>query len=170
MLTLTTLREHVGEGPSDEVLDRLLIAANQVIDERIGPADETISELLRPSGSLVRLSRRALSITSIIEGSTLLDEADYVLRQGGRYVMRLADAKPSSWRAFVDVAYQPFHNDAERDRVALALIQLDLNYEPGLVGRTISSWSEQYAQGDRTYSIERESILSSLRQPAAGVW
>jgi hypothetical protein len=171
MLELAELREHVGPGPSDDVLERFLTAAFQSIEAKYGPAEDEISERLSPTGSLVRLSRRALSVSAVSEDSVLLDEEDtYVLWSGGRYLRRLSDGVAAAWQGYVDVTYEPFPEDAERERVAIALVNLDLNYAPGMTGTTIGPWSEQYPQGDRTYEQERQAILRSMRQPTVGVW
>jgi hypothetical protein len=171
MLTLEELREHIGDGPTDDVLERLLDAAVESIDARIGTEAETTNELLRPSGSLVALSRRATAVSSVIEAEVALDAADYELRSGGRLLQRVnADGDRVAWSGWVEVTYTHYSDEAERNRVAIGLVKLDLNNNPGLTGTTIGSWSEQYYQGDRSYSVEREALLKSLRQQTAGVW
>lgn len=169
-LDLDGLRAHVGPGPSDEVLTDLLAAALEAIDERYGPDDATVTEYLRPFGQWVRLGRRASDITSVEEGGDAVAEADYELRPGGRYVRRLADGEASTWSGMVDIVYTPYSESAERDRVTVALVDLDLNRHPGLTGITVGPWSEQYTQDDDSYRRAREGILASLRPLRVGTW
>jgi hypothetical protein len=170
MLEVDDLREHIGDGPSDDVLERFLAAAYQSIDADVGPSSAVASELLRPFGSLVILSRRASAVTSVREGDDVLATDDYALRPGGKYLQRRRDGRPVAWRRWVDVTYTPLPEDAERDRVAIKLVELDLAYQPGMAGSTIGPWNEQYMQGDKAYQQERQAILDSLRSPAVGVW
>lgn len=172
-MELDELREHVGSGPSDDVLERLLNAALESIVARYGPAEEETSEQrVDPSGSLVYLSRRAQSITSVYENTELVAEENYELTAGGKAIRRLNDdGDPTDWLATVDVVYAPYTDNADRDRVTVALVKLDLNAAPGMSSATVGSWSEQYANNSVwNYRKEREGILASLRPATVGVW
>ena len=73
-LDLEALREHVGPGPSDDVLEAQLAAALEAIDMRYGlaefdSADESQREYLRPFGQWVRLGRRASAVTTVLEAN-----------------------------------------------------------------------------------------------------
>lgn len=174
MLTVEELREHVGDGPSDDVLERFLEAAIQALDERFGPElayDEETSDRAVPYRSLVYLSRRAQSISSVTEDGTVLDVSEYEMRSAGKSVQRLdADGEPTDWSFPVDVTFTPYMDDAERDRVCIKLVELDLDYAPGMTGSTVGPWSEQHPQGDEDYRRIRESILRSFKPAVVGIW
>jgi hypothetical protein len=174
MLTVEELREHVGAGPTDDVLERLLEAATQALDLRFGPEpayDEETSERVPPYRSLVYLSRRAQSVSDVQEDGASLDAAAYELQQSGRALRRLdADGEPIFWGARVDVTYAPYPDGAERDRVCIQLVNLELDYAPGLTGSTVGPWTEQHPAGDESYRKMRESILRSYRPSVVGVW
>ena len=171
---LEALREHVGAGPSDDDLQRLLDAALEAITVRYGPADADPREYLRPFGQWVRLGRRAESVTTLLEGGVELDpDADPALFEiwpGGRYLRRLdADGDSLAWSGWVDVTYTPVSDASQRDRVTVALVDLDLNRSPGLSGITVGPWSEQYGS-DEDHQAAREAILASMRPASIGVW
>ena len=175
-MNVVQFREHVTTSLGDEPLQRLLDAAAEAIVAVMGPylTDGTIDEIITPRGPgpLLRLSRRAESIDEIIEGTTTLAADDYQLRSSG-YILRRLDTgtNPASyWRNRVYVTYLPQSDLAERDRVQLELVKLDLAYQPGITQETIGSWSETLAQGDRTYQVERAAILASLSQQSVGIW
>jgi hypothetical protein len=160
----------VGPGPSDADLQAALDAALEAIANRYGPSDP-VTEYLRPFGQWVKLGRRAEEVASVIEGGTTLDEDDYAIWPGGRYLRRLSSGEPSSWTGYVEAEYTAYSEEAERDRITYALCDLALNATPGLSGITVGPWSEQYATSDPgDYRAFREAILASLRPPNIGVW
>ena len=168
---LELLRDHVGPGPSDSDLQAALDAAVEALDARYGPDVAGVTEYLRPFGQWVKLGRRAAAVVSVLEGRTAVAAADFTLWPGGRYIRRLSDGEPVSWTAMVEVEYTPYSESSERDRVALALCDLDLTRKFGLIGITNGPWSEQYAQAAGTdYTATRQAILDSLRPRVAGVW
>jgi hypothetical protein len=170
MVDLDALRDHVGAGPSDDVLEGLLAAALEAIDLRYGPATETYREYVRPFGQWVRLGIRASAVSTVIEGTSALETADYALWPGGKYVRRLHDLDPSDWTGMVDITYRPLSEAAERDRVALGLVKVDLAYHPGLTSITVGPWSESYSQASDSHAQAREAVLRSLRPATVGVW
>lgn len=166
--TPDSVREHVETTLGDEALQRLLDAAYETLDEYLGSDTGdyagTITELLTPRvGDLLRLSRRALSVEAVTEGTTELEADDYRLRPSGQVIQRLdTGTNPATcWRARADVRYTPLVDGAERDRVALALVKLDLNHDPGIVQETIGSWTEMRGQQSGAYADERAAILAS---------
>jgi hypothetical protein len=168
---LALLREHFGTGPSDDVLETAMTAALEAIDSRYGPAAATHREHLRPFGQWVRLGRRASAVSSVLEGGEAVASGDYALWPGGRFLRRLdANDDPMAWTGWVDVTYTPLSEAGERDRVTIALVDLDLNRHTGLTGITVGPWSEQYAQSEDGYARTRQAILDSLRPASVGVW
>jgi hypothetical protein len=149
---------------TDAALQVYLDAAYQAIDAYAGVTGDA-QDLLTPSGPLLMLSRRAESIVSIIENDITLAADDYELRSSGQMLRRLnTGTNPrSAWWGWVDITYTPYLDDADRDRVAVGLIKLDINYSPGLTAQEIGDWSEQYARNDLfNYETERAAILASL--------
>ena len=165
LLTVDELRLHVTSTLTDEALQLLLDAALDAIED-VAPTGP-VTELITPgSGDLVLLSREATAITSVVEEywgqSTTLAADDYELRSGGQTLRRLSTGtNPAyAWRGRVDVAYTVEDDSAERKRVQLELVKLDLAFNPALRSQTIGTWSEDYA--DKPYADQRAGILASL--------
>lgn len=171
ILTPAQFQEHVSTSLGAEALQRLLDAAETAIVARIG-LPTPVNELITSHGELLMLSRPAESVTTVIEGTTTLAVDDYQLRSSGMILRRLSTGtnRATCWRGRIDVTYVPLDDAAERERVQIALVQLDLNYDPGSTGETIGAWSEQQSQTGETYDAERESILGSLAPAASGIW
>jgi len=165
-LSVDALRLRVTSSLGDEALSGLLEAAYEAIDNYAGTVGD-VQEMLLASGNgpLLMLSRRAIAIESIIENDVTLAADDYELRSSGQMLVRLATGANSRryWFGRIDVTYQPYLDDADRDRVAAELVQLDLNYKPGLTSERIGDWEEQFARNDLfNYQTERAAILASL--------
>lgn len=167
-LLLADLRDHVTTGLADDALQLLLDAAYDAIDDYLGIDDgaygDTVTELLSPpNGDLLGLSRRALSVEAVIEGTVTLASDDYRLMPSGNILRRLmtgTNPQPR-WLRRIEVRYTPVIDGSERDRVAIALVNLDLNYMPGMTMEVIGSWTEQKSQAPDTYKKERAAILAS---------
>jgi hypothetical protein len=173
-LDLAAVRARITTSLEDEPLQAVIDGAYEALDDYLGvDADEydgsgTVAELITPRGygDLLMLSRRALSISAIIEGTTELQADDYELRPSGNMLVRLSTGtNPSSrWSSRVDVTYATVLDGNERDRVALALMAHDINYKHGVGSETIGAWSESRSAGGgegTTYSQERADILRS---------
>lgn len=160
MLTVEELREHVTSVLGDDALQLLLDSAYQAIAAHMGGEGDygVVDEMVTVHGSLLPLSRRVGSITSVVECGATLTTDDYELRSSRMMLRRL---RAPAWRGRVDITYIPEDDAAERDRIAVELVKLDLNHVPGVTAETVGSWSQQMAQGDRTYAAERAAILDS---------
>lgn len=172
VLDLTDLRAKFGDGPSDTELTTSLLAAYEAIEWRYGPYSETVTEHLRPYGQWVNLTHRALSVSSVTEGTTALEETDYELWPGplGKHLRRLHETDASRWTEWVDVVYTVPPGDAWRDKMALGLVGVDVTYTPGLVGITVGPWSEQYSQSDDAREQAYAAVLASGPRVVHGVW
>lgn len=185
LLTVAKLKEHVTTSLGNDALQRLLDAAELAITSRYG-AIGTVTDVRVGGTGLIQLSRRASSITTVAEVFTLdpgepadlrslvlagdiwfeaieLEPDDYALDGSGFWLQRLADGTnpADTWGRGVRATYPAFDDTAERIRVQLDLVRLDLSFKPGLTGETIGTWSEQFgAAGD--YEAQREEILRSL--------
>lgn len=165
-LTVDALRGHIETGLGDDELGLLLDAAYEAIDLTVGPAD-SVSELLSAgSGDLLMLSRAAASITSVTECDVELEADDYALV--GDQVLRRVATGPNprrAWTGRVEIAYVPVDDANERDRVAIGLVNLDLNYDPGLTAERLGDHTITYRSGGGTtdsYAVEREELLATL--------
>jgi len=159
VLSASEILGHVSTTLTAEQLAVFVDAAYASINERYGPA--TVNERRRStSGPVLMLAHRAASITSITEDGEALAADDYALRPGGRMLERKCDGTNprTTWRGYVDLAYANAITDAERDRIAL--VELDLNYQPGMTGERLGDHQVSFAANN--YEIERQAILDSL--------
>lgn len=170
ILTAEEAREHIETSLGDEALERLLEAAEAAIIDRAGsnPTEDTATataeERHSPRGDLLMLSRVPGVIVTVTEGTTELDPEDYAQRPGSAILRRVG----RSWCGRVTVAYIPEGDLAERIRVQLALVKLDLAATPGVTSERIGPWQQQTADGS-TYAAEREALLASLAAGFEGI-
>lgn len=167
-LTVDGLRGFVESSLGDDELGLLLDAAYEAIDREIGSAGydgQPLTELLTTGpGDLLMLSRPANAITTLLECDAELAQDDYELI-GDQLVRRLATGThPSSrWRGRAQITYELMADTNERDRVAIALVKLDLNNEPGVIAERLGDHSITFASdAAASYAAERAAILSSL--------
>jgi hypothetical protein len=165
-MTVTDLRTFIDSGLPDTSLQSLLTSALDAIDDALGPL--TCHERIDAGrGDLIMLSHEADAITSIVEdarwSAVTLDPTDYELSDTGMLLYRLRTGPNPRWRwhGRVDVTYVRPDDTAERVRVAVALVQLDLNHAPGLASQQIGTWQEAY-RTDQDYAAQRDAILASL--------
>jgi hypothetical protein len=163
MLTVAELRRHIETALDDDAVQRLLDAAAEDIAH-----DATTSELVTPVGDLLPLSYTVASLTEVIEDDDTLATDDYELI-GNQLVRRLnSGTNPRrSWRSPVRATYSRMTNEATKEIVQVALVQMDINYQPGIQQNSAGSWNESFV-GD--YTTERRRILARLSGPASTVW
>lgn len=177
ILTPAKFREHQGTSLIDAALQDYIDAAEAAITGRYG-AIAQFTDRRRGGGNFLFLSRRVGTLTSVTErygdvlGITdiLLDPTDYTLLPDGLTLRRewTGVHRADLWTDVVNVVYIPFDDTAERLRVAIALVKLDLAHNPGIVAEQIGDYSATYAPrsaGAANYDEEREAILTTL-QPA----
>lgn len=166
LLTVDEARLLVTTTLGDDALRMLLDAAEEAIDDAAGPlgSDDgvaTVVERYAPRGSLIVLTARAQSVTSIVEGTTTLEAAQYALAATGSSIRRLDEGIPVSWVGDVVVTYVPRTNIASRQSAQAQLAQLFVSARPGVSSQTIGPWSEVYGQL-KTLLGQRQDILSSI--------
>jgi hypothetical protein len=171
--SVTRLREFVTSSLSDAALQTYLDAAMAAIDDVLGPL--TATDRLSASGDLLRLSRAAESITTVVEDArwavlTLADD-DYELSDSGQVLYRLSSGTNPRWywHGRVDVTYVRRDDPATRLRVAVALVDLELTQSTGLASQSIGTWSETY-RTDKEHVAQRAEILASLFPSEGGIW
>jgi hypothetical protein len=169
--TVTRLREFVTSSLSDAALQTYLDAAMDAIDDALGPV-VCHERLSATHGDMLALGREAESITSVVEGWNALALAtdDYELSDSGTILYRLhTGTNPAyHWHGRVHVTYVRDDSTAERIRVAVALVYLDLHNRPGLSSEQIGTWTETYAQG-KPYAEARAELLASLGSGGPGI-
>lgn len=166
ILTPAEFREHHPTDIAEPALQRLIDAAEMAIDRRYGPIDE-LTDRRRGGGTLLFLSRPAGAITAVREVSATadLDATDYAIESGGLILRRTTTGTyPAElWAPWVDVTYTPLDDQAERTRVTVALVQLDIQHNPGLTAESVGDWAQTYANNSvMHYGLEREAILGTL--------
>lgn len=175
MLDVDDLRGFIETSLGDEVLGVWLDAAYEAIDAFAGPAGDSsgdtgaVTEVITPGpGDLLMVSKPAAAITAVVEtcyGTDTDLALDDVALVGSQMVRRLrTGTNPSSWwRGRVEITYERLPDANERDRVAIGLVQLDVNHNPGVTSEELGDWSATYANNSAmNYSAERQALLASL--------
>lgn len=191
LLTVAELREHVTSAHPDAALQRLLDASEAAIVERVGAAGPITEHVLswssgagyapwgltmglrritvsRPIGTIASVTEY-LSVEAVGDPGVVLDATDY--RADGYVLTRLQDGTHSRWYwgQSVAVVYTPADETADRERVQIALVRLDLNAEPGLAQQITEGFAERFSgAGLLNYSEERADLLASLGSAASG--
>ena len=166
------LREFVTSSLSDSALQVYLDAAFEAIDDALGPltCHEHVHNL---HGELYALAQEADSITTVVEDGVTLAADDYTLSDSGAILRRRhAGTHPRhGWGRRLDLTYFRSDDPAERIRVAVALVRLELGFQPGLVSQTIGTWSETYsATSMKPYAEQRADLLASLTGGSVGIF
>lgn len=172
-LSLTQAREFgLGVGMEDQALLILLDAALQDIVKAIGPLGEITEWQEAGRGDLLMVSRPILSVTSVRErwyySAIDLASDDYeVIADATLLRVRTGTNPATYWRGRVGVTYLPTDDLAARQRVQKLLVEQDITAGPGLSGRRIGDWSEDYANNSVwNYQKERAAILATLTEGA----
>lgn len=146
-------------------LQTLLDSIESEIVARRGPATGPITDF-RFANRLrtFRLSRPASSISSVIEFSggvaTALAANDWALHQNLMTMVRLGSGSNprSRWPDQVQVIFTPRDDTAERKRVQVAVIKLDLSYS----GFASQSTQSEARAALANYHLERSALLASF--------
>jgi hypothetical protein len=171
-LTLTTVRERVETSLSDAALQRIISAVEAEIERHHGSATSESETVLASGTRLLALSRRHASVTSIVErrgfesDPVTLSSNDW--REVGDYqLLRLTSGtNPSlSWGHQVVVTYAPEVELSLRERVALDLIQMDVEFR-ALDREKVGDWEGE----QRDYKSRRAALLAQVREGAAMVY
>lgn len=171
-LDLATVRQHVETGLVDAALTRIMEDAVDEVEARFG-TDAALTYDSYPTGPTVVLPRKATSITSVeliaSDGTVqeTLSVSDYRLRNS-RILERLSGGSLSydwvkeydapGWNStMVRVVFVPVPEESLRDRVALDLIRLQVQYE-GVATQKVGD----YSMTAFDYTKERERILQGV--------
>lgn len=186
-ITVSLVREHVDTDWTDNAVQRAIDAADAEIVRRYGDHTADRVEVHRPGPGdvFIYTDRKIGSITSITEtftgplGETVqtLSASDYSL-ESGHTIRRRADGPHGglfwtdgrwpSWPRIVTVTYSPQDDSARRVMVELSLVQLAINYQPGVDMVSLGGKEVQMQYGDMVR--EREKILRQLAPSTMGTW
>lgn len=162
-LTVDDLRDHVESSLGDDALGLLLDAAYEAIDRAIGAAGNVTERLTAGPGDRLMLSRPASAVVSVTEDDTAIASNDFTLI-GDQLLLRLETGTNPRYRWLnpVQVTYTLESDADERDRAAIALVRLDLDFRPGVQSERLGDHSITFASGSRSYLDQRDGILASL--------
>lgn len=163
LLSLVEARTHITTALVDAALQRLLDAAEDTITDAVGPVGNVTETFTAGPGDLIMLSRRASAVVSVNERDTVLNANDYELYNAGRILHRIDDGTnpDTRWRGRVIVVYTPVSDVARRKVAQLALVNLDITFNPGAASERIGDWTETY-KNDVWYIEQKDAILASL--------
>ena len=177
LLTVEQARGSINTALPDDDLRRLLDAAEEVIDGYCGRLSENATQPVTShhlpawGGTRLILASRAAEIVEVSEGSSVLSADDYTLRPSGTILYREpSGTTPAiSWRSPVTVTYVPYSDINSRCVAQLALVRLDITFNPGIASQSIGPWSESYG-GGKSYPEQRADILAAIDPPFVGIW
>lgn len=169
LLTPDQFREHVATALEDDALRRLLDDAEAAITASAGPYGAPVTELVGGGFSGLVLSRDPASVTTIREASvwssgtsdwSTVTTSDYYAISGSVLYRRAG-----RWKNVVEVTYLPANDAARRINVQIQLVELALNWKPGLAANTAGNWNESFPNADE-YEAQRAAILAQLHSHA----
>jgi hypothetical protein len=157
------LRKHGIASSVDETrLEQLRDAAEMAIERHVGALGPRV-DVLYGAGDMLPLGRRTSSVTAVREtvrgSTTVLDPTDFELTPSGRYLRRL-EAGPNprrEWGERVIVESEPSDNRADRIRVLVGLVKLDLGFSAHQ-----SESAPDYQRTRVKYEEARRELLDSL--------
>ena len=163
LLTEAEARTHITTPLVSAALMRLLDAAEATITDAIGPVGVVTEYQTAGPGDIIMLSHRASAVTSVKERETTLNANDYEILGSGRVLHRLhTGANPQwGWYGQLVITYTPVSDLARRKVAQLALVNLDLDFNPAAASERIGDWTETF-RTDTSYIRSRDDILASL--------
>lgn len=174
VLTPAEFRDAIDTGTSDTALQGLIDSAEFDIVAACGPLG-TLEDRRRGGTRYVYLSRRAASITTVVEryGDPLgiddvpMDPTDWTFLPDRQTLRRewVGVHRNDRWADEVIVTYVILDDTVSRKRATINLVKLELAYQPGLTGQQLGAWAEQYRNVN--YEDERTQIFNSLMATVA---
>lgn len=161
MITITDVRARVETDLDDVTLQRIVDGVQKEIERHAGNETQQIEAFTQLGTDFITLARRAQSITSVAERrSSLSDETllveDVDFRVIDPYKIRRLN---TDWGEEVVVDYVPESDPNVRDRVALDIAQMDIEFR-SFQSESLGDWS-----GNQTdYSARRSALLAQVRE------
>lgn len=165
MITVDDVRARIETDFDDAAIQRMINAAYEAIEERHGSSSQVTDRFRAGGTDTVVLTRKAGTIVEVrvrpypTADVVVLDPAEYRL-WGPMMLTRVG----ATWEYEVEVDYIPHTNTELRDRVALDLVQLDIEF------RAYGSEQAGDWRGDQSdYAARREYVLNQIREPSRGI-
>jgi len=165
-MTLADVRARVETDLDNTTLQRIFDSAVAAVDRAAGKAGSEMQTFNAAGISEIPLNRPASAITSVDERRSRSSDAvtlaadDY--RLIGDYVLfrEASGTNPAStWGAQVDVTYAPDVDQEIRDRVALDIIQVDVEFRA-----QDSEAIGDVAMTQKDYKARRRALLAQVRE------
>ncbi len=165
-VTVADLHARVETDLDTTVLQRILDAAVAAVDRAAGKTTAETQTLVATHSEWVALTRRHTAIVSVTErrrhsaDAVVLSSNDY-REVGGYRILRLAsgDNGASCWGAEVSIVYTPEVDADVRDRVALDLCQVDLEFRS-----FDSEKSGDWSGSQKDWKARRRELLAHVRE------
>lgn len=171
LLSVPELREHVETDLPDSAVQALIDDADAEIVRRYGPhrdAANPLSIRLMGGHKFLFLTRPIETVDSITETAggveTELAADDYRVWYEGFALQRRSDGTnvASVWGEEVVIAYVPQDDTAIRQRVAIDLVRLAVQYQ-ALRNERVGDYNAAHVD----YREERELLLAAIQDPRA---
>jgi len=165
-VTIADLGARVETDLDDDILQRILDAAEKSVERAAGNATSEVETHLAHGAQFLALSRRSTAFTSISErrrhssDAVTLSSNDY--RKVGDYkLIRLADGDNAAgfWGAEVVVTYTPEVDTNVRDRVTLDLCQVDIEFRA-----YDREKSADWEGSQKDWKARRRELLNHIRE------
>lgn len=171
LMTVDEVRERVDTSLTDAGLTALASDCEDMITDWAGPLviegypedAEQVTETVYARGTtLLRLKQKIGEIISVTDTSGDTDtelvveaenEGDWRVR--GDYLER---ADGYIWGERTTVVYVPADGRFKRRQALVKLVQLELNFQPGMSSQQAGPWAERYAK----YAADKSMILNEV--------
>lgn len=172
LLTVDQLRGYILDtAESDETLQQRLDDTEDELNGRFGVleydstgASDSITEIAyAPGQTMLTLRETPIEMISVrdLYGRNeiqLTQDAVNGYRVRGHYLVR----EFGTWGRRTTVVYRAADSRSRRRRGLIKLIQLDMNFAPGLVGQSGGPWAESYSKLSDDYLTAREAIMATI--------
>ena len=164
-VTVTDLQARHETDLPDATLQRILDSAVKAIDRAAGKTSAETENKIAANSEWLTLGRRSTSITSITErrrhtsDPVVLSANDY-REVGDIRILRVHDGDnpAQSWGQEVEIVYVPEVDQDVRDRVALDLAHVDIEFR-AYAEETSGDWS-----GKADWKKARRELLTQIRE------
>jgi hypothetical protein len=165
-VTVEDLRARVETDLDTTVLQRILDAAVASVDRSAGKIANDTQTVVATNSDWLALTRRHTAIVSITErrrhssDAVTLSSNDY-REVGGYRILRLRDGDNAAvcWGSEVAIVFTPEVDTDVRDRVALDLSQVDLEFRA-----YDSEKSGDWSGSQKDYRARRRELLAQVRE------
>ncbi len=164
-VTIADLQLRVETDLDDATLQRILDAAVKAVDRAAGKTTAETETKIAANSMWLILNRRSTGITTVSERRLFSDSqvtlaVDDYRKVGDYRILRLADGTNPArfWGSEVEIVYTPELDQEVRDRVALDLSQVDIEFRAYAEEKS-GNWS-----GKADWKKERANLLRQIRE------